>query len=137
MNDENRLTAACAADMQADAPHLAMCLAEGPDDAATYSSLSRQDADGNLYAVASFPASAMTQDPTKTLQRPAWDKQPYTINMAAARRAQAALVVWDREGPIPQAAPGQITIVGGMRGPEALAKMGLALLPVPDDDDLI
>ena len=132
MTDENRLTAACAADMQADALHLAMCLAEGPDDAATYDSLSRQDADGNLYAVASFLADHMTQDPTQTLQRPAWDVQPYTINMAAAHRAQAALVVWDREGPIPQAAPGAITIVGGMSGPAALAAMGLT--PVPDDD---
>ena len=132
MTNENRLTAACAQNMQADVPHLAMCLAEGPDDAATYSSLSRQDADGNLYAVASFLAGAMTQDPTQTLQRPAWDVQPYTINMAAARRAQAALVIWDREGPIPQAAPGQITVVGGMAGPEALAAMGL--LPIPDDD---
>ena len=132
MSNESRLTAACAADMQADVQHLAMCLAEGPDDAATYSTLSRQDADGNLYAVASFLAGDMTQDPMQTLQRPAWDVQPYTIDMDAARRAQAALVVWDRVGPIPQAEPGAITIVGGMSGLDALAAMGLT--PVPDDD---
>ena len=133
MNHESRFTAACAADMQVDVPHLAMCLAQGPADAATYDSLSRQDADGNLYAVASFLADRMTQDPQQALTRPAWDTEPYIVNMTAAARAQAALVIWDGEGPIPQAAPGQITVVGGMPGPDALAAMGLSAVETPDD----
>ena len=129
-----RLTVACCATMTYDASHLAMCLAEGPADAATYANAGWQDADGNLYAAASFLSESMTQDPQQALTRPAWDTEPYTINMTGAARAQAALVIWDGEGPIPQAAPGQITVVGGMTGPEALAAMGLSVVEMETEN---
>ena len=130
-----RLTVACCATMTDDASHLAMCLGQSDADAQTYVNAGCQDAQGNLYAAASFLSESMTQDPQGTLQRPAWDTEPYTVNMTAAARAQAALVIWDGEEPTPQAAPGQITVVGGMPGRDALAAMGLT--PVPDDEDLI
>ena len=123
-----RLTAACCATMRDDASHLAMCLGQSDADAQTYVNAGWQDADGNLYAAASFLSESMTQDPQQALTRPEWDTEPYTVNMTGAARAQAALVVWDGEGPIPQAAPGQITVVGGMAGPEALVAMGLSVV---------
>ena len=130
-----RLTAACPADLTDDANHLAMCLGQSDADAQTYANLGWQDAQGNLYAAASFLSESMTQDPQQAITRPEWDVEPYTVNMTGASRAQAALVVWDRVGPVPQATPGAITIVGGMDGIAALASMGLT--PVPDDDSLI
>ena len=120
-----RITVACCTTMADDASHLAMCLGQSDADAQTYVNAGWQDADGNLYAAASFLSESMTQDPQGVLQRPAWDTEPYVVNMTGAARAQAALVIWDREGPIPQAAPGQITVVGGMAGLDALAAMGL------------
>ena len=121
-----RLTVACCATMTDDANHLAMCLGQSDADAQTYANAGWQDAQGNLYAAASFLFESMTQDPQQSLTRPGWDSdRPYTVNMTGAARAQAALVIWDGEGPIPQAAPGQITVVGGMDGPSALAAMGL------------
>ena len=121
-----RLTAACCVTIADDASHLAMCLGQSDADAQTYVNAGWQDADGNLYAAASFLFASMTQDPQQALQRPGWDTEPYVVNMTGAARAQAALVIWDREGPVPHAAPGQITVVGGMAGPEALAAMGLS-----------
>lgn len=118
-----RITVACPVAMKPDANNLAMVLAFGPPDAETYRGANWQDANGNLYAAASFEARdewvLAAQAP---LQRPAWDVSPYTISMAAAERAQAALV-FSLE-PIP-AAPGKLTAIGGMDGPAALAAMGL------------
>ena len=127
-----RLTVACCTTMRDDASHLAMCLGQSHADAQTYVNAGWQDADGNLYAAASFLSESMTQDPQQSLTRPEWDTEPYTVNMTGAARAQAALVIWDGEGDIPQAAPGQIAVVGGMAGPDALAAMGLTI--VPDDE---
>jgi hypothetical protein len=121
-----RVTAACPDALRYDANNLAMVLAFGPADGLTYDALNWQDADGNLYAAASFEASeewiAGAQGP---LTRPAWDTVPYTINMAAANRAQDTLVLWAGEGDVPQATLGKLTAVAGMDGLAALAAMGL------------
>ena len=129
-----RLTVACCTTMRDDASHLAMCLGQSDADAQTYANAGWQDAQGSLYAAASFMSESMTQDPQQALTRPAWDTEPYTVNMTAAARAQSALVIWDRDGPIPQATPGQITVVGGMAGPEALAAMGLSVVEMESED---
>ena len=122
-----RITLSCPEALRPDANNLAMVLAFGPPDALTYGALNWQDADGNLYAAASFLARPeWITAAQSTLQRPEWDTQPYTISMAAANRAQDALVFWSGEGPIPQAAPGALTAVAGMEGLDALAAMGLA-----------
>ena len=66
-----RLTIACPATLRSDANNLAMVLGYGPDDAETYVALNWQDADGNLYAVASLPVSdAFTTTAQSGLQRP-------------------------------------------------------------------
>ena len=89
-----RITVACPEALIPDANHLAMVLAEGPPDAMTYRNPSWQDADGNLYAAASFVAQPSWVDAAQgPLERPEWDTD-YTVNMAAANRAQAKVSIW-------------------------------------------
>ena len=118
-----RITVACPEALISDANNLAMVLAFGPDDAMTYRGLNWQDADGNLYAAASFEALPEwiigAQSP---LTRPEWDTKPYTISMAAVQRAQAALVFAQEATP---ALPDKLTAIAGPDGPAALAMMGL------------
>jgi hypothetical protein len=125
-----RITAACPETLIADANHLAMCLAHGPADGDTYRSPCWQDADGHLYAAASFEVrSEWIMSAQSPLVRPEWDTDEI-VGMAAAARAQAALVFALEPTP---AAPGQITAIGGMDGVDALVAMGLT--PVAQDDD--
>ena len=128
------LTIAVPLDMANDANALGGACGESAADLETYqdrpNTPMQRNAAGDLFLWHSFPNWFFRQDPQGDLQRPAWDSdQPYTVNMTGAARAQAALGIWDGEGPIPQAAPGQITVVGGMAGPDALAAMGLQLVP--------
>jgi hypothetical protein len=119
-----RITAACPEAMLADCNALAMVLAFGPPDGLTYRNPQWVDGDGNLYAAASFEARpewiGMAQSP---LVRPEWDTGEI-VDMAAAARAQAALVFALEPTP---AAPGQLTAIGGMDGLDALAAMGLGM----------
>ena len=130
-----RITAACPEELINDANQLAMVLAYGPADANTYRGLNYQDANGNLYACASWQASPeFVPRATSPLVRPEWDTN-FIIDMAAAERAQAALAFWQptaEEGvdnPIPQANPSSLTAIGGMKGTEALQAMGLTPIP--------
>ncbi len=126
--DTMRITAACPEGMISDANNLAMVLGFGPDDRRTYTALKWRDADGNRYAAASFEArDEWLPGAQAALARPGWDAEPYTVNMAGARRAQAALVFWAPEagGPVPQADPAGLTAIGGLDGLAALTAMGL------------
>ena len=121
-----RVTAACPEALIEDANHLAMCLAFSEADGETYRTpCGCQDAAGNRYACASFEARdewlTAAQSP---LQRPEWDTASI-IDMAAAARAQAALVF--TLTPV-SASPTKLTAVGGMDGADAVAAMGLAAI---------
>jgi hypothetical protein len=133
-----RISAAAPAAMIDDSNSLAMCLAYGPSDGNTYGPLNWQDADGNLYAAASWEASPeWVTAAQSTLVRPEWDVEPYVVNMAGARRAQAALVFWvpSEETPdAPQASTAALTAIGGVGGLEALSLMGLTLIEQEGDD---
>jgi len=129
-----RITAACPETLRGDANHFAMVMAFGPADALTYNALNWQDAEGNLYAAASFEARPeWVQAAQSSLSRPAWDIDQI-IDMIAAARAQAALVffVSDGETPPPQASTTALTAIGGMGGVEALAAMGLTRIEVEE-----
>jgi len=118
----SRITCAAPEALVYAANQYAMCLAYGPADGETYVGLNWVDADGNLYAAASFEARdewiTFAQAP---LVRPAWDTTEI-IDMVAAERAQAALV-FSTEAVL--AIPGQLTAIGGPNGPDALILMGL------------
>jgi len=83
------------------------------------------DSAGNPVWVASAPKPdwwlAKAQAPFG--ERPEVDTEN-DINMAGAERAYDALTIWDGVSPVPQAAPGKITAIVGMDGPDALAAMG-------------
>ena len=123
-----RITVACPAAMIADANALAMVLAGGAEDGATYGAASWQDGSANRYAVASFEARPeWVQSAQGALTRPAWDTgPPYIVNMAGARRAQAALRL--ATGPI-LADSGYLTALAGLSASDALAAMGLRAAP--------
>jgi len=117
-----RLTIACPTALRSDANNFAMVLGYGPSDAETYVALNWQDADGNLYAVASLPVSdTFTTAAQVALQRPAWDTDS-AISMAAANRAQAALV-FSLEAV--EVAPDKLTACAGDDALATLAAMGL------------
>lgn len=122
-----RITCSCPAALVSDGNQLAMALGFSEADGQTYNGLNWQDAQGNLYAAASFEAReewiAFAQAP---LVRPEWDVNE-VIDMVAAAQAQAALV-FSLE-PV-DADPAKLTAIGGMEGPDAMVAMGL--MPVED-----
>jgi len=104
-----------------------MVLGYGPDDTETYVALSWQDAAGNLYACASLPVSdTFTTTAQSGLQRPSWDTDS-AISMAAANRAQAALVF--SLTPV-TAMPDKLTACAGDDALATLAAMGLTQVEV-------
>jgi hypothetical protein len=122
-----RLTIACPDALRDDANNLAMILGYGPADAATYVALNWQDANGNLYAVASLPVSAaFTTTAQSGLQRPTWDTDNH-VNMAASNRAHAALV-FSLEPVL--AMPDKLTACVGDDALATLAAMGLTQVDV-------
>lgn len=132
-----RITIVCPEAHIGDANHLAMVLGQGPAEAATYGTPGWQDGDGNLYSVASLPVSpewlAAAQGP---LTRPAWDTEPYQVNMAGAGRAQEKVVLYapdaEEPAPVPQADPDTILTLPG----DPLAMLAAAgLTRIPEDDD--
>ncbi len=129
------LTIAVPLDMADDANALGGACGESAADLETYqdrpNTPMQRNAAGDLFLWHSFPNWFFRQDPRQAITRPEWDTEGL-INMTGAARAQAALVIWDGEEPTPQAAPGQITVIGGVAGPDALAAMGLTI--VPDDE---
>jgi len=121
-----RLTIACPAALRSDANNLAMVLGYGPSDAETYGELNWQDAGGNLYACASLTVSdTFTTAAQSGLQRPAWDTDNH-VSMAAANRAQAALV-FSLEAV--EVAPDKLTACVGDDALATLAAMGLTQVP--------
>ena len=122
-----RLTIACPEALRDDANQLAMVLGYGPSDAETYGSLNWLDTAGNLYACASLPVSdTFVSTAQSTLSRPAWDFDNI-IDMDAARRAQAVLVV--SLTPV-TAMPDKLTACVGDDARATLAAMGLTQVEV-------
>ena len=122
-----RITIACPAALRSDANNFAMVLGYGPADELTYGNASWQDAAGNLYACASLPVGpTFTTTAQSTLVHPAWDTAN-AISMAAANRAQAALV-FSLE-PV-TAMPDKLTACAGDNGLAVLAAMGLTRIEV-------
>ena len=131
------LTVACPEADRDDANHLAVALGwiEGwqPDEWDHAFTAQYQDAAGNLYRVLSCPVGedfVMTAVGMGPIERPEEDVEPYRVNLTAARRAQAKLLPWAGEGPIPQASPEAIIAIAGLSGVDALSAMGLRPLDV-------
>ena len=120
-----RITAAAPEALVFDSNQFAMCLGYSLADGLTFSNLNWQDANGGLYGCASWEASeAWLGKAQAPLERPSWDVDE-VIDMVAAGRAQAALVVSTE--PL-LASPSNLTAINGMDGLTAIAAMGLSVL---------
>ena len=127
-----RLTAAASESLVNDANQLAAALGFSEADLQTYRDSVIRDSEGNLYSAASFTTTlAWVQGASVPPVRPPWDTEQ-VVDIDAATRAWAAMVVWLGEGEIPQASPDALTVLIGDDGPAALAMMGLAI-EVGDD----
>ena len=112
-----RIIAICPEAHVGDANQLAMALG-GSVDAwqDTFATVGWQAGDGAMCSVASWDAdAAWLVAVTETPVRPDWDVDPYAVNMAAAIRAQALVVLYDPASgdPVPQASAGAILILPG------------------------
>jgi len=123
-----RITAAAPEAIIYSSNQLAMCLAFSVADGLTYTGLNWTDADGNLYAAASWEASdAWVESVSQPLVRPAWDVDE-VIDMVAAAAAQAVLVF--SVEPV-LAVPDKLTALGGPDAVAALGLMGLTPVEIP------
>jgi len=112
--------------MRDDANQLAMILGSGPADEQTFGEPRYEDAAGNLYAVASTVATGNFEPvATSTLERPAWDSEPYVVNMTGAERAQDALYIYGQHG-TQGASTGHIWVLLEPAPGNAKAALGLA-----------
>jgi hypothetical protein len=124
-----RITAAAPEALVSDSNQFAMCMGFSEADGLTFSNLNWQDANGGLYACASWEASdAWLEKAQAPLERPAWDVDEI-IDMVAAERAQAALVL-SAEAVL--ASPAALTAITGMEALAAVAAMGLTAVEQPD-----
>jgi len=123
---------------RADATALVMALgASATDWQDAFANVTQQDADGGQYAVACWDAwDGWMADVAEDPKRPAWDVEPFEVNIAGAERAQALVVLHnpgdvDGDGepaPVPQASASVILILLG--NPEAMvAAAGLVRIP--------
>lgn len=120
-----RLTIACPAALVSDANALGAALGMSMADVETYRALAWQDAQGNRYACASLEVTeAWLEGAQRPLARPEWDSAAQ-IDMAAAARAQAAVVLLTEPAP---AAPTDLTAMIWPEGREAIALMGLTAI---------
>jgi len=124
-----RITAAAPEALVFDSNQFAMCLGYSLADGLTFSNLNWQDANGGLYGCASWEASeewlGKAQEP---LERPSWDVDE-VIDMVAAGRAQAALVVSTEAV---AAYPAVLTAISGMQALDAIEAMGLVVKSEPE-----
>jgi hypothetical protein len=106
-----------------------MCLGYSLADGLTFSNLNWQDANGSLYGCASWEASEeWLEKAQEPLERPSWDVDE-VIDMVAAGRAQAALVVSTEAV---AAYPAVLTAISGMQALDAIAAMGLVVKSEPE-----
>ena len=114
-----RYTVAVPEQHTAIANQLAMVLGLSVNDKNTYTDLKYTDVDGNLYAVASFIASANIADKAQdTLTRPLWDEEE-TIDMTQAEQAKS-LVAFDTVA--------GLDVISAVIGDDALASIELMKL---------
>jgi hypothetical protein len=105
----------------ADARELERCLSGSEATIAPFQDLDWQDSDGNLYAaMAPLVRAEWIAAAGQPLEPPEWG-----ADMDAARRAQAALVVWAGEGLPPNANPSRLTVIIGLPLADAFTALGV------------
>lgn len=109
--------------MIADANQLALCLGQSAEDDKTFGGGHWEDAIGNLYSVAStLVTDAFVTGAASQLVAP--DFAP-DVDLTAAGRAQAALVIYDPDVPV-QAGPDRILAIINDSGSAAISIAGVS-----------
>lgn len=126
-----RVTLACPEAMMPDANQLALVLGESAADDGTFRAANQRDANGDLYATASTVATPTFQ--TKASGELVAPDHAPDADLEAARRAQAALVIYDPDNPV-QASPDILWAYVEAAPGDARAALDLAgLEPVPQE----
>ncbi|UFF14478.1 hypothetical protein [Pseudosulfitobacter pseudonitzschiae] len=102
-------------------------MGRGPADALTWLNPLHQDAEGNLFIRRNlWVPDGWTDAVLAGPERPAWDVEPYIINMAAVGRTLERIVLWtpDMEMLMPAAQVGKVVSVQGVA-----TDFGLTLVP--------
>lgn len=130
----HRVTIAAPLAHLADANALALVLGEAPADINTFNHASYQDADGNLYAVASTVVKEVfVTGASSELAAPSFAPD---ADLEAAGRSQALLNIGSLEHPV-QATPDSIAVILGDRLESALDQVAaLGLEAVEMDEDI-
>ena len=114
--------------MVSDANQLALCLGRSLADAQTFGTAVWQDGNGGLYSVASTKAkSSFPTAAGSSLVPPEFAPD---VDLEAARRAQAALAIYDPATPV-QADPSRILAIIHDDAQSALTLAGVVPVPVP------
>jgi hypothetical protein len=125
----NTLTIACPEQHIAIGNQFARCVGLDPDDDRTFGLPLRQDASGNLYAVAAgLVSDTFEQAATSPLVAPEWG-----CDMEAAQRAQALIRLPDPETGELTATPDILAAMFGTDPMACIAALGLS--PAPDEGD--
>jgi len=134
-----RATAAVPEAMMDNGNHLAGCLGETMADMDTYLVARFQDAEGNKYAVMSTAATngILAKMGTGTAVRPAFDTEE-AIDLTKAQAAMDVTVIvmpptGEEEFTPTLAAPDKIVAYVGYEAQDAIAHMGIALIPTEGD----
>tara|TARA_R110002124_G_scaffold92424_3_gene234713 strand:- start:8434 stop:8805 length:372 start_codon:yes stop_codon:yes gene_type:complete len=115
-----RTTLICPEPLIADANALASALGDSPSDAQSFGEAIWVDGGGRRFAVASLVSARLPGGLLAPLAEPGW-----TVDMAAAARAQAAVTIMD-----PADSPGdpeRLRVLSGMSVSEALGHATLAM----------
>ena len=130
----HRITIAVPVAHIADANQLALVLGESADDDKTFTKPRWQDAEGNLYAIASTVAKPIFAEMAgRPFVAPAHAPD---VDLEAATRAQALLVIGSLDAPV-AADPDRITVILGDRLESAMDHIAaLGLVAVVSEEDV-
>lgn len=133
-----RMTARCPEALISDANQLAGVIGECMEDVNTYGAARYEDTEGRLFSVASFQATeGLFEKVGGPLQRPEYDTED-EIDLTAAGRAQARLVLiyppTEEEPDAPEFGPDNLVVFIDYSPSEALQIAGLNLIATEDDE---
>lgn len=122
------MTIACPKALMEDANHLAVSVGTNEADFGTFANCNYKKGFGQ-YCVVAFPCPPEFFDilVAEPQQR---DFAPKDWSKTKAEAAQAALLIYQGEGDMPQAQAGKIVVIADMEPLAAIAKMGLTLREV-------
>jgi len=122
------MTIACPKALMEDANHLAVSVGTNEADFGTFANCNYKKGFGQ-YCVRAFPCPPEFFD-TLVAEPQLRDFAPENWSKTKAETAQAALLIYQGEGNLPQAQAGKIVVIADIEPFSAIAEMGLTLREV-------